>query len=500
MISDNFLEKNRKVIITFIVVVFLVFAIGSSLTNRPQVDDAMFANASYNLAENGFFGTTTFDKDATSLLRIDQKTYWVMPLFLLNVSLFFKILGFSFFTMRLVSVFWGLVLIGSFYFVGLKLSSKKAIGILCMAFVAFDYLVIDTASGGRMDLMSASLSFLALAIYLVLREKNLIWAIFFSQLSVTLSGLTHPNGIIAFFAMIFVTLFLDFRKLGWKHLLAGIVPYLVGGLSYGAYVLQDFEAFRAQFIENATMSGRMGGTSSPLTSFIREFTEKYPHAFGLGGNSGGHSGPIYLKSLILIGYVIGFFSLILIKPLRQNRNYLILIVWIAIQFIVMAFLDGQKQTYYLIHVIPLYCACLAIFINWLWENSVLPKWVIVLGCCGFFALQLGGMALRIKQNTNGKYYQPVIAYLKENTQDNETIMGGPELGFGLRFSDKLIGDPTFGMRTGKRAKYIVYDSAVELSWREAEKFNPQFYEYLPKLLQEYDIVYENPSYKIYVRR
>jgi 4-amino-4-deoxy-L-arabinose transferase-like glycosyltransferase len=500
MFNSDFIERNTKITVVFILAVFLLFAIGSSLTNRPQVDDAMFANASYNLAENGFFGTTMFDKSRENLLRIEQKTYWVMPLFLLQTSLFFKLFGFGIFSMRLVSIFWGLILLGSFYFIGSKLSGKKAVGVLAMAFIGFDYMVLDTSSSGRMDLMSASLSFLSLAIYLVLREKNLLWAIFLSQLCVTLSGLTHPNAIIAFLAMIFVTLFLDFKNLSWKHIFVAAAPYLIGGLGYGSYVLQDFEAFRSQLIENATMSGRMGGTSSPLTSFLREFTEKYPQAFGLGFNSSGHTGPIYLKSLNLLGYIIGLFSLIFIKPLRQNRNYLILLVWVAIQFVVMSLLDGQKQTYYLIHVIPLYCLCLAVFVNWAWENSALPKGLIILGCLGFFALNLGGMALRIKQNTYGNYYKPVIAFLLENSKNGEIIMGGSELGFGLKYSDILIGDPTLGMRSGKRAKYIVYDSAMELSWREAEKFNPEYYEYLPHLLLEYDIVYENPSYKIYTRR
>jgi 4-amino-4-deoxy-L-arabinose transferase-like glycosyltransferase len=500
MFNSDFIEKNTKTIALFIAVIFLSFAIGSSLTNRPQVDDAMFANASYNLAENGFFGTTMFDESRTYLLRIEQKTYWVMPLFLLQTSAFFEVLGFGQVQMRLVSVFWGLVLIGAFYFIGLKLSGKKVVGLLCMAFVGFDYLVLDTSSSGRMDLMSASLGFLALALYLVLRERNLIWAVFLSQLSVTLSGLTHPNAIIAFFAMILVTLFLDFKNLTWKHIFAAIAPYLIGGIAYGSYIFQDFEAFRSQFIDNATMSGRMGGTSSPLTSFIREFTEKYPHAFGLGMNSGGHSGPIYLKSLILLGYIIGFFALIFVKPLRENRNYWILLSWVAIQFVVMSFIDGQKQTYYLIHVIPLYCVGLAIFVHWIWNNSPVPKGLIILGCLGFFALNLGGMALRIKQNTYGNYYQPVIRFLQENAQDGKTIMGGPELGFGLKYSDKLIGDPVFGMRSGKRANYIVYDSGIEISWQEAKQFIPEFYEYLPKLLKEYEIVYENAAYKIYARR
>ena len=126
--------------------------------------------------------------------------------------------------------------------------------------------------------------------------------------------------------------------------------------------------------------------------------------------------------------------------------------------------------------------------------------LIVVGCICFFGLQLGGMALRIKQNTNGNYYQPVITFLKENTKNGETVMGGAELGFGLKYADNLIGDPTFGMRSGKRPKYIVYDSAVELSLQDATTMFPEFYEYFPKLLQEYEMVYENPSYKVYARK
>ena len=100
----------------FSVLLFLTLAIGSSLTHRPQVDEGLFASPAYNLAFNGHFGTTIFDMETSSLTRIDQKTYWVMPLFLLNVAASFKIFGFSLFAMRLVSVFWGLILLAAGYF------------------------------------------------------------------------------------------------------------------------------------------------------------------------------------------------------------------------------------------------------------------------------------------------------------------------------------------------------------------------------------------------
>ncbi|MBA2736159.1 MAG: hypothetical protein H0U50_05130 [Pyrinomonadaceae bacterium] len=62
-----------------------------------------------------------------------------------------------------------------------------------------------------MDMMSASLGFIGIAAFLLLRERNLTLAVLLSQTFVVLSGLTHPNGIIAFFGLLFLTFYFDFR-------------------------------------------------------------------------------------------------------------------------------------------------------------------------------------------------------------------------------------------------------------------------------------------------
>lgn len=482
-------------------VLFLTFSIGSALTHRPQVDEGLFASPAFNLATEGYFGTTILETENTSLTRIEQRTYWVMPLFLLNVSASFEVLGFSLFSMRLVSIFWGLALLFSWYFIALKLSQNRNIALLCLILLACDYTVLDTASSGRMDMMSASLGFAAMAAYLLLRERNLLLAVLLSQTFVVASGLTHPNGIMAFLGVLFLTIFLDFRRFEWKYLLVGALPYLIGGSIFGLWVLQDPAAFKNQFIDNAVMSGRMSGFDSPFDGIIREFTKRYPHAFGLGLNSGGHSGPVYLKGLILIGYAVGILGVIFFKELRRNRNYFVLLVITLIYFLTMSVIDGQKQTPYLIHIVPFYCAFLAILINHLREKRLIPLPLLILGISGFLALQAGGMALRIKQNTYGKVYQPTVNFLKQNAAENDMIMGGAEMVFGLEFSKNFISDGQFGYKTGKRPKFIVYDDAVHSSWQESKKFNPEFHEYFPHLLsEEYEIVYENPAYKIYARR
>ncbi len=474
--------------------------IGSSLAGRPQVDEAMFASPAYNLAYKGFFGTTAIETEKSPLTRIEQRTYWVMPLFLLNVAASFKAFGMSLLSMRLVSVFWGIVLLAAWYFIALKLSGNQHVALLCLFLVAINYTVLDTASLGRMDIMSAALGFAGLAVYLARRERGLTMAIFVSQTCVVASGLTHPNGVFAFLGLIFITVYFDFRRLGVKQIGAALIPYLIGGAAFGIWVLQDVEAFRAQFIDNALMSGRMSGASSPLSAIIREFTEKYPHAYGLGASSGGHSGPIYLKSLILVGYVVGFFGVIFTKSLRRNRSYFALLILTLIYFLAMALLDGQKQTPYLIHIVPFYCALLAIWLEFAWRNRFVPRPLLIAAVAILFVLQIGGLALRIRQNTYAKAYQPTIEYLQKNTDAHEPVMGSPTLGFALGFPDNLIGDGRFGMTTGKRPRVLVFDDESRNSWLESEKFYPEYYQYLPRLLDEYRMVYENDAYQIYLKK
>jgi 4-amino-4-deoxy-L-arabinose transferase-like glycosyltransferase len=491
----------RKLIPIAAVLIFLVVAVGSSLTHRPQIDEGMFASPAYNLAFNGHFGTTVLETEKSSLTRIEERTYWVMPLFLLNASASFKLLGFSLFSMRLVSILWGLILLGSVFVIALQISRDRAIALMAMALAATDYMVLETASSGRMDMMSASLGFAAIAVYLLLRERNFVLAVLASHCLVVLDGLTHPNAILAFAALAFLTIFFDRQKLNLRLIFLISVPYLLGGAAFGIWVFQDPQAFKDQFIDNAMMGGRMSGFSSPIQNILREFTERYPHAYGLQDASSGHSGPIYLKGLILIGYAAGVVGMIAFAELRKDRRYLGLLAIAGIYFILLSLIDGQKQTTYLIQIVPLYLIFLAAVMKKLWERGVLPKPVVAAIVFVMIALPLGGMALKIKQNTYGNYYEPMIALLKERSSGTRSIMGGSELAFGLGFGTNHFADGRFGFYTGKRPDFIVYDSAVENSWRDSKKNFPEFYEYFPRLLEEqYSLVYENGAFKVYERK
>jgi len=491
----------KKILFAAGILIYLVVASASSLTHRPQIDEGMFASPAYNLANHGHFGTTVLEKEKATLTRIDERTYWVMPLFLLSTSASFKAFGFSLFSMRLVSILFGLLLIVSAYFIGCKISGDETTGLFALIFTACDYMILETASSARMDMMSAALGFAAIAAYLVLRERNLLLAIVASHTLLVIDGLTHPNAITAFVGVVFLTLYLDFRRLKVSMLFAAAIPYLIGGAGFAIWVLQDPAGFKDQFIDNAMMGGRMSGMSSPLDNFLREFTNRYPHAYGLGASSSGHSGPIYLKALMLVGYLGGVTGVLAIKELRQRKEVRALLIVTAIYFVILALIDGQKQTTYLVHIVPFYLIFLGLVFGYFWRQVRLSRLAIVAAVLAAIAVPLGGMALKIKQNTRAKFYDSMIAFVKETSNENDIVMGGADLAFGLGFEGSLLSDGRFGYFTGKRPRYIVTDSAVQNSWEGSKTTFPEFYEYFPKLLrEEYRVAFENAGYTVHERR
>jgi Dolichyl-phosphate-mannose-protein mannosyltransferase len=495
------IKSPQRIIAALSLLAFVLIALASAYTHRPQIDEGMFASPAYNLAYHGHFGTTVLEKEKATLTRIDERTYWVMPMFLLTEAAVFKVVPFSIVTMRAVNVVFGLVLLLAIYVIAGRMSGDETTALIALVIAAFDYMLLETASSARMDMMTAALGFAAIAAYLFLRERNLSLAVLISQTLLVVDGLTHPNAIMAFVGLMFLILFFDRKRLNLKLVALGLLPYLIGGTGFGLWVLQDPSAFKDQFIDNAMMGGRMSGMTDPLRNLTREFTERYPHAFGLQATSSGHTGPIYLKSLILVGYLVGVAGVLLVKDLRSNRNMRALLFVTAIYFVILAIIDGQKQTTYLVHIVPFYIVFLASVFGYFWKMRLVPRFVLLGAVLGVVAIPLGGMMLKISQNTRGRYYKPTIAYLQENMTANDNVMGGADLAFGLGFDPRLIADGRFGYYTGKRPRFIVYDSAVEGSWADSKAHFPEFYEYFPRLLNdEYRVAYENAAYKIYEKR
>lgn len=494
-------RRFNTLVILGAVVLYLALATGSALTYRPEIDEGYFASPAINLLTRGSMGTPVVEVAGTGLKNINERTYWIMPLHILAQAVWYKIFGFSLLSMRSLSAAFGLLGLAALYLIVKSVSKDKRTAILAVVLLAVDYMYIVSASLGRMDLMSAAFGFAGVAAFLSLRERDLRWAILAGEALVVMSGMTHPNGIIHFVGMQFVILYFDRKRIGWQHVAFAALPYLVGGVIWGAYVLKDPSAFYEQFIVNITMNNRMGGLSSPWSALAKEFVWRYGRAYGLGPHSVGHSGPIYLKSIVLFAYVIALVGALLTRGIRRHKGYRALLILTGLYFVLLTVLDGQKETPYLMHIIPLYVAMLAIWINWCWTKRTVPAPVIILSLGLIISIQVGGMIFRMKQDTYHKLFAPAISFLQQNSSPSTTINGSPSLGFGLGFTDRLTTDGRLGYVSGKRPDLIVITDENEVSFEEYKTINPPLYQHITKTLTEdYRQVYDNPAFKVYARR
>jgi 4-amino-4-deoxy-L-arabinose transferase-like glycosyltransferase len=495
--------KRQLLLLVAVAGASLALAVGSALTKSPWSDEAWFAQAGYNLATRGEMTTPVLETAGTKFKGLDRHTYWVMPLHLVTQAGWYKLFGFSLFSMRALSALFGVLALFAWYVVVKKLSGDERVALLTFVLLAFDYVFVMAASFGRGDMMSMSLGAAGLAAYLHWREGNLARAVLVSHTLIAACGLTHPNGGVPFFlGLVFLTLYFDRARLGWRHLALAAIPYALGALGWGAYILQAPADFVAQFTANASTGGRMSGLTSPLAAIKNEIALRYLKAYGLGAHSPGSSGPVWVKSLVLLAYVVALAGCLGIRSLREHRGYRALLVLTGIFFVVLTFFDGQKLSFYLVHIVPLYTALLAAFIYWCYSARVFPAWLLALSVCGLLAVQAGGILYRMKLNAYGRSYVPAVNFLQANSTAETRVMGSAVLGFEFGY-DRVIDDVRFGFNTGRRPDFLVVNDVYEeaITHYRAGGEGAELERHINNLLErEYTLVYDERLYRIYARR
>ena len=473
-------------------------AVGSSLTKRPWSDEGWFAAPAYNLLVHGSMGTLVLEENGW-LPGINQHTYWIMPLHLVAQTAWYKLFGFSLFSLRALSTFWGLVALAAWFVIVRSIWDNRSVALLTITLLAIDYNFVMGASFGRMDLMCAALGFAGLAAYLRLRESHLQTAVLVSHSFIAASGLTHFNGIMPFISLIFLTFYFDRTRIKWRHVAIAAIPYLIGVTGWGVYILQSPSDFLAQFKGNANDNNRLALLTAPWKAFAREVTGRYLQGYGLGRHSDGVTPLVILKSLVLLAYVVGVIGFICARDIRRHQGWRPVIIVTAIYFVILTILDGQKLTFYLVHIIPFYVAMLAVWIRWCWEKRMMPRWMITLGVVGLVALQLGGVVQRIAMKEYQKGHLPAVKFLQGSSNQQALVFGCADLGFDLGFDGRLIDDRSLGFYTGKRPDFIVVEAAYEDAFNGSIRRTP-IYQHITTLMNEqYHQVYDQGSYRIYAR-
>ena len=497
-------RKSHIFISLGILTIFLALSVATALTEIPGTDEGFFANPAFNLLTKGVFATTVLETFATPFKGMESHTYWIMPLQPLTLSIWYRMFGFGVFSTRSLSIIWGLVALVSWFIIVRSLFKRTSLAFVVLALLSCDYIFIVCASSGRMDMMSAALGFAGFATYLQLRERSLTWAILVSQSLIVMSGLTHPMGLLPFFALLCLSLYLDRKRIGFKHLAIALIPYVMGGVAWGSYILQDPASFYSQFFANAVMGSdentgsRFVGLLSPLTGVKLELTHRYFANFGFSQRD---TSATHIKILFLALYVCGVLGSLFVREIRRTANYRILLGMTLVYFFGLTIIDSQKQYYYLVHIVPFYLTMCALFISWCWVRPNLFGKILALALGAIALVEIGGLTYRIRRDRYRTSFQPAVAVLKQNATAQSSIAANPGVAFGLGFPDNVFHDPLFGYNTKKRWDYIVIDPetaySIERS-KDRDQLGQQVYDYTIRLLaDEYGLIYDHGSYRIY---
>jgi len=487
-------------IILPILLLFVVLAVLSAHVNLPGTDEAWFASPALNLITKGYFGTSVLDPTAAfrtnNLTGINQHTYWIVPLYPLVQAAWYRVVGFGLMHLRYLSAVWGLVALWAWYRILMAVCGDRRVATLALGLMAVDFTFVLAASWGRMDMMAAALGSAGLAAFLALRENHLIRAILVSQACVAGAGLSHPVALGYFAGLVALTLYSDWRRIRFPHVMAACVPYLVGAAGWGLYISQAPHDFILQFGGNA--AARWIPLADPAALFRGQILERYWYMFGMAPDTRGLS---HLKVLILAAYAAGILGALWNREIRRHAGYRTLLVTGGATILAMMTVDGDPHYFYLIHFVLWLIAFTAISGVWYWDRRSVPRWALAAVLALVVLVQFATIGRRVSQRAYSTIYLKTTDYLKQHATSQNIIMGSSELAFELGYVDNLVDDHRLGFRSGKRPDFIVIDNNHYAEYiAQYEQREPDTYRYIHDMMaREFHQVLDNTGYKVYAR-
>ncbi|MGO9259619.1 MAG: hypothetical protein ACLQU1_25400 [Bryobacteraceae bacterium] len=485
-----------------ILVVYLALAVATARTLMPWCDEAWFSGPALHLLRWSTMGTPVLDATATwhgrNLTGIGQYTYWITPLYPFSEFLWFHVMPFGLFTVRLYSVLWGLVALVAWWALVRKLSGEEGVALLAMAFVAVDSAFLWGAGAGRMDIMCAALGVAGLAVYVVLRERHFTAAIALSHASIAAAALAHPLALAWFAALVVLMLYFDGRRIRFRHVAWAAAPYLAAAAGWGIYIARNPALWWAQFSGNA--ANRL-----PTGSWLwlrKQTVERFLYTYGLGPDTHGFA---HVRIVVLALYALGAAGALASRAIRNHKGYrALLLVWLASSATIVL-VDPDAQRFYMPHFSMPLAVLLAVWIWTSWharaQEMKVPRWALAGMAAALVAVQLSTTLWHIRQDLYRHDYLASTGYLKPRVHPGDVVFGSAELAFELGWDGTVVDDYRLGYRTGRQAAFIVLDRNRYQEWIPALKDSePDAYQYIHGMLaRDYRLVQQDAEYEVYQR-
>jgi 4-amino-4-deoxy-L-arabinose transferase-like glycosyltransferase len=444
--------KHAGWILAAILLFYAALEAGTLHAIYPLDDEAYFASPAFNLALKGFFGTTVLDGHGPRWKGLSQATYWCQPLHGLLLAGWARLFGATLWSQRSLSALFGALDLCAWFLIVRALTARASPALVAVGLLAIDNALLRTAGLGRMDMMTAALGHSALAAYLMLRGRSLERALLSAFSLVVLAGLTHPlGGILSFLNLTITVIFLDRPALRWKHAAISAVPFLVGGLAWGAYIAQHPSWFLAQFTANAhdidvEGTARLSGFQNPFLAMYRFARNILVYEYGDGGRFLTRTAMVKLS--VPAVYAFALAAALCVKSLRRSRELMLLILLLAADFATTAMIEARLKVQYFFHVLILMPVLMAMLREY-WRKTAFTAACIVL------ALVQGSRAAHaLWQNSYRANFAPSVAVLQQPPYRGTDLWATAEFAYAAGF-DHVVEDGDYGLFSHRRPRFIV---------------------------------------------
>jgi len=470
-------------------VLFVGLTLGPAVWRAPSGDEGWNASAADSLIRKGRLGITVLAEDGhlqrPTLLRIQTRTYWVLPAYLLTTAVWFGAFGSGLLQMRSLSVMCGVCALMSTYYIVRQLTGNLLVARLATTFTAVNEVFVIMGSFGRMDMLCLATGLAGQAVYLSLRVRSIRLALVGAHALVCVSLLTHPNGIIALLMLCLMTAVLDRDRITRHGILLSVTPYLLGASLYARYVLEDPEAFLAQIAGNVP-GERFRGVLHPVAAVSFEIRR-------WAGNYGS-----CVKAIIPLT-LLGSFALAALQVPRE-RGERLLLASVAIPLTVLTFFNVKLWFYLIYAAVPL----ASVFAAWAysaWRRSLLWRVLALSFVVAYLVVSVGLDLYRFWSLPEGVIeFRQVSDAAQRQLTDQEIINAPANFIFSLGF-DRVLQDNSLGYYSGQRPRVYIEEKWSPEELATLRRNIPDEQAYRERLLvTEYTMVLETRTYRLWERR
>jgi 4-amino-4-deoxy-L-arabinose transferase-like glycosyltransferase len=346
--------KRFSLFYTVLILAILIFHLWSLMRYPiPFVDEAWHAARAWSFIQQGkpfsSLDSGVFDRFP------GHATYFPwLPVVLQSIAMWFFYQP-ELLAVRLVSLFFGLVLLIATYYIGECFGGKK-VGLISALILAISHQFVYSSHLARYDIIVSAFGFSALSLYLRQKPEKKFWPSFLAGLLAVLAVEIHAYGII-YTPVILLLFLIEMKSAVLRN--KGLWGFIVGAIIAGLFYIERHILYFPDTYWEITNIAFSPTHIPPLLTFdlrvilLGLLDTKYVWFSLLG---------LLPIGIIAIGYEVA----LVIKKHRSSE--MLLIILVLLLFFFYGLLIRTKLNYYAILIMPILVILIGRFLAKTWRN------------------------------------------------------------------------------------------------------------------------------------